>query len=189
MTTRTPGGRTTTRRRGFSMAELIIAAFLTSLLGLLIGTAVATFVRPVVEIDGRARLAVEARLAAESLAQDLGGYLADGGGEPGDLTRYVCQWPPDTAAGLSLGFTAADVVGPIVVAYSVQDKQLRRRKTVGGVDEDVCVARYVSGFSAEMEPDQSAVLIHLSLTYPDAGAAASTYFSCTYQLVGVRPPS
>ncbi len=46
-----------------------------------------------------------------------------------------------------------------------------------------------SGFSAEMESDQSAVLIHLSLTYPDAGAGSSTYFSCSYKLIGVKPPS
>lgn len=169
------------------MAELIIATFLTSLLGLLIGTAVATFVRPVVEIDGRTRLAVEARLAAESLAQDLSGYLADGGGEPGDLNQYKLQWPPDPTDGLSLSYTAADA-GPVVVSYSIQDQRLHRRKTVAGVDEDVCVARHVSGFSAAMESDESVILL-LTLTYPDAGAGSSTYFSCSYKLIGVKPPS
>lgn len=189
MTTPKPDDPGATRRRGFSMVELIVAACLTSLLGLLIGTAVATFVRPVVEIDGRSRLAIEARLAAESLARDLGGYLADGGGEPGDLSQHLCQWPPDTTDGLTLTYTAADEGSPILVAYTLQDKGLHRRKAVAGVDQDVRVARYVSGFTAEPGGDPSTVLIHLSLTYPDAGPASSTYFSCTYELIGVQPPS
>jgi hypothetical protein len=168
------------------MAELIIGSLLTSLLGLLIGTAVATFVRPVVEIDGRTRLAVEARLAAESLARDFGGYLADVDGDAGDLTQYACQWPPAaTADGLQLTFSGADD-GPVEVSYSVQDRMLHRRKTAAGVDSDVSIARYVSGFSAEVEPDETVTIV-LTLTYPDAGAGASTYFSCTYKLIGMKP--
>jgi len=166
------------------MAELIIGAFLTSLLGLLIGTAVATFVRPVIEIDGRTRLAVEARLAAECLARDFSGYLSDVVDDAGDLSQYACQWPPVTTAdGVGLTFSGADD-GPVEVSYSVQDRALLRRKTVAGVESVLKVARYVSGFSAEMEADETMTIL-LSLTYPDAGA--STYFSCTYKLIGMKP--
>jgi Tfp pilus assembly protein PilW len=185
MTTRISIDRRARPRRGFSMAELIIGTLLTSLLGLLIGTAVATFVRPVVEIDGRTRLAVEARHAAESLARDFSGYLSDVAGDAGDLTQYACQWPPvATADGVSLTFSGADD-GPVEVSYSVQDKVLHRRKTVAGVETDLAVARYVGGFSAAVEADET-VTILLTLRYPDA-AAASTYFSCTYKLIGMKP--
>jgi hypothetical protein len=63
---------------------------------------------------------------------------------------------------------------------------LHRRKTAAGVDSDVSIARYVSGFSAEVEPDETVTIV-LTLTYPDAGAGASTYFSCTYKLIGMKP--
>jgi hypothetical protein len=176
-------------RRGFTMAEMAVAAFLTSLLGLLIGTAVATFVRPVVEIDGRARLAVEARLATESLARDLGGYLPDGADEPGDLSQYRLKRADVVDNDLKLTYSGSG--SDVEVVYTVQNKRLNRRKSEAGNDVDACVARYVTAFTASRivtDDGREAVQITLSFTYPDAGEDASAFFSNTYQLIGVLPP-
>ena len=57
----------------------------------------ATFARPAAEVDGRTRLALEASLAAEALARDLSGYLADNSGVPGTLTQYqFSNWIPSS---------------------------------------------------------------------------------------------
>ena len=78
----------TPRCRGFTIAEMVVAIFLTALLAVLMAAAAATFARPAAEVDGRTRLALEASLAAEALARDLSGYLADNSGNPGNLTQY-----------------------------------------------------------------------------------------------------
>ena len=85
---RNPVEAPTPRCRGFTIIEMVVAIFLTALLAVLMATAVATFARPAAEVDGRTRLALEASLAAEALARDLGGYLADNSGIPGTLTQY-----------------------------------------------------------------------------------------------------
>ena len=74
--------------RGFTIIEMVVATFLMALLALLLAAAVATFARPAAEVDGRTRLALEASLAAEALARDLGGYLVDTSGAPGNLQQY-----------------------------------------------------------------------------------------------------
>ena len=77
--------------RGFTIVEMVVATFLTALLALLLAAAVATFARPAAEVDGRTRLALEASLAAEALARDLGGYLVDTSGAPGNLAAIPVQ--------------------------------------------------------------------------------------------------
>ena len=74
--------------RGFTIIEMVVATFLVALLALLLAAAVATFARPAAEVDGRTRLALEASLAAEALARDLGGYLVDTSSAPGNLQQY-----------------------------------------------------------------------------------------------------
>ena len=87
----------TRRCRGFTITEMVIGTFLMALLGVLLATAVATFARPAAEVDGRTRLALEASLAAEALARDLSGYLADDKGIPGSLTQYqFSNWVPSS---------------------------------------------------------------------------------------------
>ena len=74
--------------RGFTIVEMVVTIFLTALLAVLLATAAVTFARPAAEVDGRTRLALEAGLAAEALARDLSGYLADNSGVPGTLKQY-----------------------------------------------------------------------------------------------------
>ena len=91
----------TPRCRGFTIAEMVVAIFLTALLAVLMAAAAATFARPAAEVDGRTRLALEASMAVEALARDLSGYLADNAdisgnpGNPGNLTQYYFyNWVP-----------------------------------------------------------------------------------------------
>src|SRR5271166_1785509 len=90
-----PSRGPTPRCRGFTIAEMVVAIFLTALLAVLMAAAAATFARPAAEVDGRTRLALEASMAAEALARDLSGYLADNSGVPGTLTQYqFSNWIP-----------------------------------------------------------------------------------------------
>ena len=85
----------TPRCRGLTIAEMVVAIFLTALLAVLMAAAAVTFARPAAEVDGRTRLALEASLAAEALARDLSGYLADNSDNPGFLTQYQFHnWIP-----------------------------------------------------------------------------------------------
>jgi hypothetical protein len=63
-----------TRRRGFSLTEMVATTFLMTLLAVLLIMAWKVFGVPAVEVEARARLAVAANLAAASFAQDLDGY-------------------------------------------------------------------------------------------------------------------
>ena len=63
-----------TRRRGYTLIEMAVTSFLMTLLSMLLILAWKAFGIPAVEVESRARLALAANLAAESLARDLGGY-------------------------------------------------------------------------------------------------------------------
>jgi prepilin-type N-terminal cleavage/methylation domain-containing protein len=75
-----------TRRRGFSLTEMVTASFLMTVLAMLLVMAWKAFGVPAVEVEARARLAVAANLAAASFAQDMGGYQVklEGKTGPGD---------------------------------------------------------------------------------------------------------
>jgi prepilin-type N-terminal cleavage/methylation domain-containing protein len=60
------------RRRGFTLTEMLMTAFLMGLMGVLLGNAWAAFGRPAVANVARCRVAQEANLAAEALARDIG---------------------------------------------------------------------------------------------------------------------
>ena len=76
-------------RRGFSLLETLLASVLATLLGLLLATSCATFGRPALEVDARARIAQEGILAAQSIACDLGGFMADSPGRTGTSSQYI----------------------------------------------------------------------------------------------------
>ena len=63
-------------------------AFLATILGLLLAMSCATFGRPALEVDARARITQEGILAAQSIACDLGGFLADSSGRTGTSSQY-----------------------------------------------------------------------------------------------------
>src|SRR5438128_1030412 len=76
---------TRSRRRGLTVTELVVASVLAALLTILLATTWATFGRPALEVEARARIVQEGVLAAQSIACDLGGFLADSPGRTGPL--------------------------------------------------------------------------------------------------------
>ena len=75
-------------RRGYSLIETMVASILAALLGILAG-ALVRIVRAVrTRSRVRARIAQEGILAAQSLACDFGGFLADAPGRTGTLAQY-----------------------------------------------------------------------------------------------------
>jgi prepilin-type N-terminal cleavage/methylation domain-containing protein len=176
-------------RRGFSLMEMIVACALASLLGLLLAQACATFGRTALEVEARARIAREAILATQSLACDLGGYLADSPGRTGTLTQYPFGAPPwDLSQGsppgsiLWLNFQGASPGNPIVIKYEwlATGNQLLRFNSSTNVT--TTIANYVTAFSVEPEPGNSAnVQITMTIAYRN--------FTATYTLIGVSPSS
>jgi prepilin-type N-terminal cleavage/methylation domain-containing protein len=73
-------------RRGFTLTEMLMTAFLMGLMGVLLGNAWAAFGRPAIANVARCRVAQEANLAAEALTRDIG-LLAVPNGQYPD-TRY-----------------------------------------------------------------------------------------------------
>ncbi len=187
------------RCRGFTIMEMVVATFLAALLALLLAGAAATFVRPAGEVDGRIRLALEASMAAEALARDLGGYLADNSGVPGTLTQYqFSNWIPANGS-LVLIYQGINYQGiplapaSVSVTYLLQNSTLVR--TLSNPVESVVVASHVTGFNASLcNPDGTpnsatgtCVMIQITLTYPDPPSNRLPSFSATYVLIGVQP--
>ena len=114
----------TPRCRGFTIAEMVVAIFLTALLAVLMAAAAVTFARPAAEVDGRTRLALEASLAAEALARDLSGYLADNSDKPGTLTQYQFHnWIPSSDGTILFLYYQGTSPGPpfLLVTYQQQN--------------------------------------------------------------------
>ena len=65
------------RRAGITMTEMVVATVLATLLMMMLATTWAAFGRPALEVEARARIEQEGILAAQSLACDFGGFLAD----------------------------------------------------------------------------------------------------------------
>ncbi len=190
----------TPRCRGFTIAEMVVAIFLTALLAVLMAEAAAVFARPAAEVDGRTRLALEASMAAEALARDLGGYLADNSGNPGNLTQYqfskTSSWIPANGS-LVLNYQGGTppVPASVSVTYLLQNNALVR--TGSYPVQSVMVASHVTGFNASLcdsdgspDPAGSYLRIEITLTYPDPSSPrqSNPSFSGTYVLIGVQPP-
>ena len=165
----------TPRCRGFTIAEMVVAIFLTALLAVLMAAAAATFARPAAEVDGRTRLALEASLAAEALARDLSGYLADNSGDPGILTQYQFNnWIPasDSIAGSQL---SGDPPRTGVHQRDVPAAELRTgsnseqpRSECGGRQPRDRLQRLVMRSRRNPGPGSgTCVMIEITLTYPD----------------------
>jgi Tfp pilus assembly protein PilW len=185
-----PSARATLRRRaGISATEMVVATGLATLLLLLLASAWANFGRPALEVEARARIEQEGILAAQSLACDLGGFLADTPGrtekmQTGQSSSYQASSPPwdlSNPGVLLLNFYGAAPSDPhIVIAYQLQGNLLTRTNHSTGVATNV--ARYVTAFSAAADPDYPGqVVITLTIAYQN--------FTSTFTLIGVPPPS
>jgi len=184
---------------------MVVAIFLTALLAVLMTVAAATFARPAAEIDGRTRLALEASLAAEALARDLGGYLADNSGVPGTLKQYqFYNWYTSSDGTiLFLNYQGANPGPPyVLVTYQQQNNGVIHNglvRTLSNPSQSVVVASHVTNFNASLcNPDGTPNLaghsmkIAITLTYPDPDPSSLSQrnfsFTGTYVLIGVTPP-
>src|SRR5271166_1438925 len=191
-----PSRGPTPRCRGFTIAEMVVAIFLTALLAVLMAAAAATFARPTAEVDGRTRLALEASMAAEALARDLSGYLADNFGVPGILTQYqFSNWIPANGS-LVLNYQGGPSPASAIVSVTYQLQNYELVRTLSNPVQSVVVASHVTGFNASLcnpdgtpNPAGNNVMIEIILTYPDPSSPrqGNPKFSGTYVLIGVPP--
>jgi hypothetical protein len=167
------------RRRGSSLVETVLAAFLATILGLLLAMSCATFGRPALEVDARARITQEGILAAQSIACDLGGFLADSSGRTGTSSQYsFTGWDLSQGDALVLNFQGATPGDLIVITYQQSGNQLVRYNSASGIT--TTIASYVTAFSVAPNPDNtSQAFIQITIAF--------RYFSATYTLVGVNP--
>jgi hypothetical protein len=166
-------------RPGFSLLETMLASVLATLLGVLLAMSCATFGRPALQVDARARITQEGILAAQSLACDLGGFLADTSGRTGTSTQYVFSgWDLSQGHALVLNFQGATSSDLIVITYQLSGNHLVRYNATSGVT--TTIANYVTSFSVEPNPDNaSQALIQITIAF--------RYFTATYTLIGVNP--
>ena len=166
------------RRGGYSLIEAMVASVLSAFLGLLLAMSCASFGRSAVEVDSRARITQEGILAAQSLACDLGGFMADAVGRTGTLAKYsFSSWDYSEGTVLILYYHRA--TGIEVVTYSLNGNQLVRSNVSSGVTTPI--AHYVSAFSVAANPENSSqAVITITVTYRN--------FKSTFTLISTGPP-
>lgn len=184
-----PTGRPDVRRprSGMSMTELIVASALGALLMTLVATTWANIGVPALEVEARARIEQEGILAAQSLACDFGGFLADLPGRTGAMQTGAANtyrasgtppWDTSHPGVLMLNFTGPGQPPAIVVTYQLEGSQLVRTNSSTGAS--TTVARYVTAFSAAADPNNSNhLIITLTIAYRN--------FTSTFSLIGVAP--
>jgi hypothetical protein len=157
----------------------MVASILAALLGFLLALSCASFGRSALEVESRARIVQEGILAAQSIACDFGGYLADSSGRAGDLTQYsLTSWDVSQPDLLILYFQGTSSSDVIVVTYQQSGDQLVRSNLSSGVT--TTVARHLTGFSVGPNPQNAAqALIQITVTF--------RLFSSTYTLIGTSP--
>ncbi len=166
-------------RRGYSLIETMVASVLAAFLGILLALSCASFGRSAVEVHSRARITQEGILAAQSLACDLGGFLADPPGRTGTLAQYPFQsWDLSQGDVLILYFQGSTPTDLIAVTYQLSGDQLIRTNSSSGVT--TTIARGVTAFSVGAYPDNpSQALIQFIVAY--------RYFTSKYTLIGINP--
>jgi hypothetical protein len=172
------------RSNGFTLAEVMVVSFLTTLLALILSAAWAGLGRPLVEAAARAQIAQEVNLAAAALARDFGGTLPGTEGQLGGLTdgKLVGHIEP-AGSSLRLCFDGgalpnglADWGDPdTVITYEVQDGNLVRWNESSGTT--FTVARYVQ--QLQVADDGSGVEIRLRFVHRNLDR--------TYTLIGLEP--
>lgn len=166
------------------MTETVVATALGVLLLMLLGTTWATFGCPALEVEARVRIEQEGILAAQSLACDFGGFLADTQGRTGTVSvgaqnPYQFTGCDSSNPGvLLLNYYVPDTPPVITISYLLEGNLLVRTDSSTGVS--TTVARYVTAFSAAADPNNAnQVLITLAITYRN--------LTTTFILVGVSP--
>jgi prepilin-type N-terminal cleavage/methylation domain-containing protein len=166
-------------RRGFSLIETMVASVLAALLGLLLALSCASFGRSAVEVESRARISQEGILAAQSIACDFGGFLADSPGRAGTLAQYsFTNWDSSQGNVLVIYFQGSTPNDLIAISYEMTGSRLVRTNSSTGTS--TTIARYVTAFSAEpSQSNPSQVQIQITITY--------RYFKSTLTLIAESP--
>jgi hypothetical protein len=151
---------------------------------MVVATALVAFSRPGLEVEARARIEQEGILAAQSLACDFGGFLADlpgrtGAMQVGAANAYQMSSPPwdvSTPGVLLLNFFGGTSSDTVVISYQLEGNTLVRTNSSTGVS--TTVARYLTAFSAAANPDNiNQVVVTLTIAYRN--------FTTTFTLIGV----
>jgi hypothetical protein len=189
------------------MIEMVVSAALASFLLILLATTWANFGLPALGVEARARIEQEGVLAAQSLACDFAGFLADSSGPTGTYQDGITNpyqavqagpgapfWNVSTPGVLVLYFYGANTSDLVTISYQVvtdpqtQVSCLVRTDSSTGVS--TTVARYLaaSGFSTTAIPNTnpsntnpSQVQITITIAYRN--------FTSTFTLIGVAPIS
>jgi hypothetical protein len=166
-------------RCGFSLIETLLTTVLATLLGMLLGMSCATFCRPALAVDSRARITREGILAAQSLACDLGGFVAESAGRNGTITQYAFTgWDLSQANVLVLNYQGTSTTDLIAITYQQSGNNLVRYNSSSGVT--TTVATYVTAFSVGPNPDnESQALIQITVSFRN--------YAATYTLIGISP--
>ena len=129
--------------------------------------------------SARARIAQEGILAAQSIACDFGGFLADAPGRTGTLAQYsFTSWDVSQGNVLILNFQGTTGTDVIAITYQFSGDQLVRSNSSSGVT--TTIAKYVTAFSVGPNPENaSQALIQITIAF--------RYFTATYTLIGVSP--
>ena len=181
-----PPSRAAVRRRraGITLTEMVVATGLATLLMILLGSTWATLGRPALEVEARARIEQEGILAAQSLACDFAGFLADAPGRTGAMqigvaSPYQASTPPWDASNpgvLLLNFYGQNTSDAVVISYELQGGDLVRTNSSTGTS--TTVARYVTSFATAADPgNANQVVITLTIAYRN--------FTTTFTLIGV----
>lgn len=149
------------------MIEMVVASTLATLLGVLMAVAWATFGRPALEVEARARIAQEAVMAAESLSRDLGGFLADTEGRGGTLTQYCFQdWDLSYGNPLLLTFQGANPGDLIVISYTYDSDTEKLVRSNSSTGAQTAIAAHVAGFSVMPDPENAErARIEITISY------------------------
>lgn len=175
---------TRTRRASLSVIEVAVASSLAVLVMILVATTWSTFGKPALEVEARARIEQEGILAAQSLACDLGGFLADLPGRSGTLDApssniyQLTGWDVSNPGVLLLNYVGPSTNPVITVGYQLQGNVLERTDYSTGITTPA--ARYVSAFTVGTVPGHSGqIQIALTISY--------SYFSSKFSFIGVPP--
>ncbi len=182
------------------MTGMVVATGIATLLMVLLATTWATFGRRALEVEARARIQQEGVLAAEALARDFGGFLADAppgvieamsyggnGSYQYQFTDYTVDVNNPGLLLLTYSGTRSPPSGTIVVQYwfDSTNNLLRRQNLSTGIE--TTVAQYVTDFRAEAY-GVNQVQITITIAYPlTPREKPKPYFKSAFTLIATHP--
>jgi prepilin-type N-terminal cleavage/methylation domain-containing protein len=155
------------RRRGFTLTEMLMTAFLMGLMGVLLGNAWAAFGRPAVANVARCRVAQEANLAAEALARDIGLLAVPLAQQPDSRYQNV---QADSSIGTTLTLSIDDGTpgSPRTISYAADpddSTRLVRTDLSAPAGSGRVVATLLAGFETQRDILADVPGVRIDLTF------------------------